>query len=357
MYHARFNGTHYEIGYRWGNRLKQNGKEILTNVPFPITEERLDFGEKSEPFYREFFPEILDEIRGIADGQSCSYPQLIAVLFSMYCIIPSINANCSCFAARIDQNGVILGRNSDFLTEIENLYMNTIYKFTSDSYSFTGNTTAFVEIEDGINEHGLAIGLTSVAPDAVKPGLNAALLLRLFLEKCKNVNEVILLIENLPIASAQTFIAADALGDAALIECSSQEVAIQKVDDQTSFVCATNMFNLDQMKGYQNLPTDSWFAEERYQTLLRFLSSNVKTMDLHLAQQLLAGEEGFLCQYDRKTGKDTVWSVVYQMADQTIFRVEGNPSRKPFKEDKRHLQGRGRFQSAMARKEDDGLVR
>jgi len=157
MYHARFNGTHYEIGYRWGNRLKQNGKEILTNVPFPITEERLDFGEKSEPFYREFFPEILDEIRGIADGQSCSYPQLIAVLFSMYCIIPSINANCSCFAARIDQNGVILGRNSDFLTEIENLYMNTIYKFTSDSYSFTGNTTAFVEIEDGINEHGLAI--------------------------------------------------------------------------------------------------------------------------------------------------------------------------------------------------------
>jgi len=36
--------------------------------------------------------------------------------------------------------------------------MNCIYKL-NEVYSFNGNTTAFVQMEDGINEHGLAIGL------------------------------------------------------------------------------------------------------------------------------------------------------------------------------------------------------
>ncbi len=42
-----------------------------------------------------------------------------------------------------------------------------------------------------------------------------------------------------------------------------------------------------------------------------------------------------MCQYDRKTGKDTVWSVIYDVTGGKIYRCEGNPSRKRFLEDKR----------------------
>ena len=42
-----------------------------------------------------------------------------------------------------------------------------------------------------------------------------------------------------------------------------------------------------------------------------------------------------MCQYDRKTGADTVWSVIYDVKERKIYRVEGNPVRKGFKEDKR----------------------
>ena len=38
MYHGRFNGTHYEIGLKWGGLLLKNGKKLLDGVPFPITE-------------------------------------------------------------------------------------------------------------------------------------------------------------------------------------------------------------------------------------------------------------------------------------------------------------------------------
>lgn len=332
MYHKRFKGTHYGIGKNWGTMLKKHGAELLANVPFPITEERYTFGRKCVPFYEKYFPQILEEIYGIADGQGCPHESLIAVLFTMYCIMPS--TNCSCFAARSNA-GVILGRNSDFLTVIEKLYMSTLYKFSSSSYSFNGNTTAFVEMEDGINEHGLALGLTSVAPTEICPGINAGMLLRLFLEKCKNVDEVIALINTLPIASSQTIIAADSLGNAALFECNPQAIEIKRIDRSCNFVCSTNMFNTLSMKAYNNLPEDSWFAKERYQTMDTFLSNHETYMTIRQAQNLLAGREGFLCQYDRKTSKDTVWSVVYDLGEGSIYRCEGNPARKPFKKDER----------------------
>lgn len=58
-------------------------------------------------------------------------------------------------------------------------------------------------------------------------------------------------------------------------------------------------------------------------------------MDSAAARDLLAGRFGFLCQYDRSAGMDTVWSVVYDLREETIWRAEGNPSRCEFREDTR----------------------
>ena len=333
MYHLRFNGTHYEIGNKWGSTLKKRGINLLDNVPFPITNERLVFAEQCIPFYKKHFPQILHEIKGIADGQQCSLSNLQAVLLSMYSIMPS--ANCSCFAVRTKGNGVIFGRNSDFLTAIEKLYMNALYRFTNDSYFFNANTTAFVQMEDGINEYGLTVGLTSVAPSKIKPGINAGMLLRLFLERCKNVEELLRLIQTIPIASSQTIIATDFGGNAALIECSPQAMEVQKIDDKRKYVCSTNMFNTEKMMPCNNLPEDTWQAEERYRTMETYLSQNAGKINLKCAQDLLSGKEGFLCQYDRKTEKDTVWSIACDMSEKSLYRAEGNPSRKAFIKDER----------------------
>jgi predicted choloylglycine hydrolase len=346
MYHPRFKGTHYEIGYKWGATLRKHGNMILDNVPFPITEERISFSKECTPFYEKHFPEILQEIKGIAEGQQCSQSLLIAVLFSMYCIMPS--AHCSCFAVKSKENSILFGRNSDFLIEIEKLCMNTLYTFTTSSFSFNGNTTAFVQMEDGINQHGLAVGLTSVAPKKIKPGLNAGMLVRLFLEKCKNTAEVISLIKTLPIASSQTILAADTFGNAALIECSAQDMEIQYIDETMQAVFSTNMFNTPKMKKHNNLPADTWQAEERYHTLDAYLSKNSGQVTLERAKGLLAGKVGFLCQYDRKTGKDTVWSVIYDLKDCSVYRAEGNPSRNAFLKDER-LSGKRKSVNAYNR--------
>jgi len=47
---------------------------------------------------------------------------------------------------------------------------------------------------------------------------------------------------------------------------------------------------------------------------------------------LLAGRYGFLCQYDRTSGFDTVWSTACALRARKLLLCEGNPSRCSFTE-------------------------
>lgn len=332
MYHAHHHGTHYAIGFRWGALLRNGGNFILENIGFPITPERMAFSDACLPIYQEYFPEILDEIRGAAAGQGCDEAPLRAFLCSMYAMPPS--CHCSCFAV---SNGshILLGRNSDFLTALEKSNLNVIYRFTSPAYSFTGNTTAFIQMEDGVNEQGLAVGLTAVQPAAIAPGFNAGLLLRYLLEKCISTREAIEAVQRLPISSAQTFTVADASGEIAVVECCCERVSVLHPSTAAPYVCATNRFHAASMTGFHVPDTDDWQAQPRYETLVRALDHHAGDLSPETAMELLAGKHGFLCQYDRHTGRDTVWATLYDLTGQTIFRTEGNPARRKFREDTR----------------------
>lgn len=332
MYHARFKGSHYEMGKKWGAQLFGHGKFLMEGVPFPITKERIDFVKKCRPFYEKWYPEILEEIRGIAEGQQIHADLLEVVLLSMYCIMPE--NKCTCFAFQ-DGDHMLLARNSDFLTEIEKLYMNCIYKFNCGSYSFQGNTTAFVEMEDGMNEQGLAIGFTSVYPKILGYGLNAGMLVRFGLEKCSTTKQFIEALKVLPIASSQTFTVADNGGRAALIECNAKKMEIQYLDQEKKVVHAVNSFHLSGMKSYRIDGIDDWNSQERYETIQSAFRQEREKDMVSFAMDVLAGKYGFTCQYDRKTGKDTVWSVVYDVSHKKIYRCEGNPSRRKFVQDSR----------------------
>ena len=83
MYHVRFKNTHYEAGLHWGQNLRKHGILIQNQHTFQITDERKEFAKKCIPIYKEYYPEILDEIKGIAEGQQSSYEDLYTFLLSM----------------------------------------------------------------------------------------------------------------------------------------------------------------------------------------------------------------------------------------------------------------------------------
>lgn len=55
MYHAHFRGTHYEAGFRWGSLLLKHKNIILENIPFEITQERIDYALSCLPIYEKYY--------------------------------------------------------------------------------------------------------------------------------------------------------------------------------------------------------------------------------------------------------------------------------------------------------------
>ncbi len=232
MYHCRFKQSHYDVGFNWGRLLYNNGKLISDNPTFKITDERKKFADKCLPIYEKYYPEVLEEISGLADGQKKSHEDFYTFLLSMYCF--EFQNHCTCLAFK-DKNNIILGRNSDFLVSLEKLYMNCLYNL-DNAYAFNGNTTAFVEMEDGMNEYGLAVGLTFIYPRVVKSGFNAGMLVRYLLEKCKTTDEAIQKLRKLPIASQQALTIADANGDIVVVESNCNNVEVTKPSRDECFV-------------------------------------------------------------------------------------------------------------------------
>ncbi len=331
MYHGRFKRSHYEAGLNWGKSLYERGKIISHNPTFKVTEKRKKFARCCLPIYQQYYPEILEEIKGVAEGQNSSYEEFYTFLLSMYCF--EFDNHCTCIALK-DKENIILGRNSDFLVSLENLYMNCLYQL-ENGYSFNGNTTAFIEMEDGINEYGLAVGLTFVYPTVIKAGFNAGMLIRYLLEKCKTTNEAIAELRKLPIASQQVLTISDSIGNIVIVECNCDEMEIMTPEGENGFVVATNKFQSEKMKVFNNYEVDSWRAEERFTVAHNALNAHQNKLSLELIEQILSGKYGFMCQYDRKKDADTVWSVIYDVGHKEIYRVEGNPQRKRFIKDER----------------------
>lgn len=329
MYHDRFRKSHYEAGYKWGNLLYGKAINIAQNFILERLEERKKFAEDCLPVYERYYPEILEEIRGAAEGQKSSYADFYTFLLSMFCF--EFDNHCTCFAFK-DRNNLIFGRNSDCLAALEKLYANCLYKLNG-AFCFNGNTTAFIEMEDGINEYGLAVGLTFIHPRIIGAGLNAGMLVRYLLEKCKTIDEAIKSLTMIPIASQQTITVMDSNGSFAVIECNSRHVEVIWPTGHNSFVVAANGFVSPKMAEYSG--PDGWHSNERYSVAYNALKENKKSFSVELARDILSGKYGFMCQYKRALGVDTVWSVIYDVKNKRIFRVEGNPSHKNFVEDTR----------------------
>jgi predicted choloylglycine hydrolase len=326
MYHPRFAGPHYGFGYRYGNLMKKNHAHLSEIVK--LTPEKLEFGQRCIDVCKDVYPEAIEEMRGLSDGLELSYNAFAAWIFCIYCY--EYKHGCTCFAIK-DDSHIIFGRNSDFFIEIRGVCESALY-LPDTGYRFIGNSTAMVQMEDGYNEHGLAIGLTFIPPKIIKPGLNAGMLLRYILEKCRTVKEALEALYLLPVSSAQTFTMIDKAGEMAVVECNSEKIVVIGRQENENYLVSTNQFVSPEMQRYEILSfLDS---RERYAVARQALNIN-ESYSCELAQNILGGKYGFMCQYERKFGFDTLWSTVYDLNNDRIFRAEGNPSKARFKEDTR----------------------
>ena len=185
MYHLRLKGAHYQMGVRRGRIFQKCG------VTFPLHLDRfqLAHGKQSEALLREFFPEVCAEIRGVSDTIGADYDTFAAWMLCMGCCMYNLDANipvelrgCTAFAC-VKDGRVLYGRNNDLPPYLKKGSKSELYAPLGGN-RFILTTSSFINGEEGLNEHGLAVAMTFVmTPLArIRPGFNSCFIVRYLLE-------------------------------------------------------------------------------------------------------------------------------------------------------------------------------
>lgn len=329
MYHPRLKGSYYEMGRNYGAILYKHGFRVTSQ-----SEEKLDFAAKSKSEVGRVFPEILEEIKGFAEGCRASYEDLSAFMLTIGAFKPQ--PMCSSFAA-FNGSDVIFGRNYDFFYSFKK-YTESYLTAPQDAFLSLGHSDVFIGREDGINENGLAIAMTGLSDKTVKPGVSFVLAVRSVLDKCSNVKQASRKIEDMHASACANFLLADKAGDMAVAEVSPDKVMIRRPDDSGSFVVCTNHFVLPEMQQYEDLErrkVENWDTIPRYNTISDGLSRAGRKMNVTAAQRILSDHTGYVCSHQNKIKLGTLWSITAGLKTLDVFRAEGNPCRTKYKEDRR----------------------
>lgn len=323
MYHPRFKGNHYDIGFKYGGLLKKNNINLFGMTE--LDDFQLDYGTQSKKILNKYFPEACEEMKGMADAADIPYSRFSAWLM---CISVCLEMpHCTMLAC--NHNGhIVLGRNNDLAPIFRKLSCSALYA-PADGYSFIANSSAFVGAEDGINEKGLAAGMTYVWAKQLQPGMNSMFFVRYILEKCATVKEGLQAIQNIPIGGAFHLLLADN-HEIAHVECCPQKIKINR----GNFAVATNHFVSAEMQQYEE-KKNLYYSYERFKTATDALSKDYTQLPVSYVIEILSGKHGFMCQYEKALNFDTVWSSLYDISGARIYRAEGSPARINYKIDLR----------------------
>jgi len=332
MYHPRLKGTHYEMGKKMGNIFRKSKAEF----PIQLDSFQVKFGRESAILLKKYFPEAVEEIRGITDTIEYDNDLFTAWMMCMGCCL-DINENrsvelrgCTAFSF-LNQGKVYYGRNNDlppFLKEVSK----SIYYQPRGKLAFILNTSSFINGEEGINQSGMVAAMTFVKPklDEIKPGINSVFLVRYILENCRNVSEGIDILNRLPIASSCNILLTDKKGSMIVAECTPGKIHLRYPEINNNgeeFIITVNHFTSEVMRKYDAGNGNVYLSAERYQTVYNALQNINDNDGINYARNILSGKYGFICQYKKELNFDTVWSSIFDIHGNKVLRVEGNPLR------------------------------
>lgn len=327
MYHPRFKGRHYDLGFKFGSRLKE--QQINFDQLIHLDDFQREHGGRSYCILTEIFPDICEEIHGVCDGLEYNQEKFAAWLLCMGCCYDPRGCTTFCFT----HNGrVLMGRNNDLPPFLKKNSMSALYK-PENGNAFIGNTSSMINFEEGLNEDGLVVAMEFIMPTRIVPGINSVFLVRYLLEKCSSTRKAVAALNDLPVASACSIILADRSGEMAVVECEPGMQVVRKPIGAENFLVAANHFISAEMREANS--NSIYSSENRYHTARNALRKIGNTDCVEHAQSILNGNQGFMCQYDSSLNFETIWSSVFDINTMRVFRAEGDPSKVKFKEDNR----------------------
>lgn len=326
MYHPRVSGTYHEMGNHYGTTLYKHGFRLPEQ-----SREKQEFGRRSEKEVKRVFPEILDELHGFATAVHSSYDGAASFLLGIGAF--KLEGACSEFAS-FNGSEMVFGRNYDFYYKFRK-YTEAYATRPTDAYSSLGHSDIFIGREDGVNDKGLAVAISFVAPTKVAPGVNFALAARCVLDKCSNVGEAVKKLSTASFSTTNNYLLADKEGEIAVVEASPEKIRVRHPEPGHQYMVATNHFVHAEMVEVENRTKRDPDSAMRYDTIAKALELGKGKIDARTAQKVLSSHEGAVCSHHEGIQLGTLWSLTATLKHPQLYRAEGQPCKTKYQLDKR----------------------
>jgi predicted choloylglycine hydrolase len=250
-------GTPYEVGRAQADAFAETrkGKAFLRKkIRLPPW---FDIRNEDRAF-KAYMPALWEEIGGIAEGLNIPMEKAVACFGNGGLRMPT--GGCSAV-----MSGGVYGRNYDFRPRGYEARFALVQ--VRGSYASIGSTHLLTNRLDGMNEHGLTIGLHLVKARPQSPGLNSSLLVRRVLDSCATTAEAIDFLRRVPHAMQYNYSLLDAGGVAAVVEAGAGAVVVRLGD----WLACTNHFQSPQLRRLNRHaahsisrlpPLEGWAARE-----------------------------------------------------------------------------------------------
>jgi len=313
-------GDYYEMGWQYGEIMKQEGFDL--SEP---TDEKIILAKKSEGEVKKYFPEILDEMRGFSEATGVKYYKVMSLVLTV-----GVAPSCTCFAAaeNATKDGkTIFGRNYDMFYWMKKT-AETYTTYPKGANASIGNSEILIGREDGINDRGLAIGLAAVHSEGIQPGFIFPMVVRFLLDRCADVEEATKLATKIPHLKSMTYLLADKSGKMAALEVTTNETHVRQ--PSSDYIIITNQFQDPKMQELETLNERPPDSSQRYNGANRLLSSQLGNIDLEFAKKILRDHESLICSHIEFIKLGTLWSLVASLGEGTAWIADGHPCKTEY---------------------------
>ena len=334
-------GSSYEMGFQYGTACPEINKALdIAYQVFGGQDTFKKLTEKYVPLYlplaREYAPEIVDEMKGIAAGSKLDF-QDIFFLNITYEISGLPVMGCTSFAIAGDATAsgeVIAGQNFDYMNLWEE-YMVLLKMKPIDSPSILALAPPGSLGLIGLNSAGISLNLNllrnkdSLTPQGEVP---SHIILRKVLTS-ENISEAISMIASAGRRSAKNYLLASEQGDIADVEVTLDDIDINF--PRRSILTHANSFKTERFKRNDLAPVLLADSYVRSQRLFRLMESHYGNLSVDIIKELLKDHNNYpdsICRHPNPRNPlpmgrimKTLVSLISCPKERKVYIALGNP--------------------------------
>jgi len=307
---AVFRGNHFEIGRQQGIAFRKN--------PTPFYGDPFDkrLYHKQLDIYKEYYPELLEELKGMADGRDFNPEQLIFRFICSeifwYTDKFKIDRGCTIFGLK-NSNGAFVGRNYDWEPAgAKSISNHTVFNTEKNSFTaFTVEGIGSNSVEDAINDKGLYIGITFAYNHRWSFGLSSLHIGKLIAETCATVDEALAVFSKVPLCCPKNYFIADKNGDMAVVEHTSERFKV--LHPKNDILIQTNHYAHPELADEDMILHDMPFTDSylRYYEAFQRLNIQKEKFRYPDIMKMLTDPKSYI--FKNKPMVQTIWSLALDM--------------------------------------------